>query len=157
MNTYKFDSVKLAETSYEGRQRVQKYLKKETSITKTFSRGSVIVPINQRRARVLVDFLEPDSYDSFLKWGFFNNLFESKEYFETYIMELIAEQMLKDDKVKAEFERDKKQFPSKFIEQRDILNWFYERSPYFDTVKNVYPIGRILSQTELDAIMDATK
>ena len=157
MNTYKFDSVKLAETSYEGRQRVQKYLKKETSITKTFSRGSVIVPINQRRARVLVDFLEPDSYDSFFKWGFFNNLFESKEYFETYIMELIAEQMLKDYKVKAEFEKDKKLFPSKFIEQRDILNWFYERSPYFDTVKNVYPIGRILSQTELDTIMDATK
>ena len=72
-------------------------------------------------------------------------------------MELIAEQMLKDDKVKAEFEKDKKLFPSKFIEQRDILNWFYERSPYFDTVKNVYPIGRILSQTELDTIMDATK
>lgn len=58
-----------------------KVSKKETSITKTFSRGSVIVPINQRRARVLVDFLEPDSYDSFFKWGFFNNLFGEQGIF----------------------------------------------------------------------------
>ena len=43
--------------------------------------------------------------------------------------------------------------PGKFIEQRDILNWFYERSPYIDSVKNVYPIGRIFDEEQLRTLI----
>ena len=153
ISTYKLDSIKLAETSYEGRQRVVSMKQKEIIIDKTYPRMSAVVIVRQRAARVLVDFLEPASYDSFVKWGFFNNLFENKEYFETYVMELIAEQMMKDPKIKEAFNADKAANPGKFIEQRDILNWFYERSPYIDSVKNVYPIGRIFDEEQLRTLI----
>ena len=153
VSTYKLDSIKLAETSYEGRQRVVSMKQKEITVNKTYPRMSAVVIVRQRAARVLVDFLEPASYDSFVKWGFFNNLFENKEYFETYVMEVIAEQMMKDPKIKEAFNADKAANPGKFIEQRDILNWFYERSPYIDSVKNVYPIGRIFDEEQLHTLI----
>ncbi len=41
--------------------------------------------------------LEPQAPDPLLKWGFFNSIFEQKEYFEPYAMKPIAERMMKED------------------------------------------------------------
>jgi murein tripeptide amidase MpaA len=150
---YKFDSVKLSATSYEGRQKVSEFNAKPWTYKRLYAKGSIVVPVNQAKAKVLIAMLEPKSYDSFLNWGFFNNIFEQKEYFETYIMEKIAADMIRDPKVKSEFEQDKAAHPSAFINQRDILNWFYERSPYNDDYKNVYPIGKINDIKQIDDLI----
>ena len=42
--------------------------------------GSLYVPINQARARLLLALLEPRAPDSFASWGFFNAAFERKEF-----------------------------------------------------------------------------
>ncbi len=45
--------------------------------------------------------LEPDAPDSLLFWGFFNSIFEQKEYGEGYMLEKLARDMLaKDEKLK---------------------------------------------------------
>lgn len=73
-----------------------------------------------------------------------NATFERKEYFENYVMERIALEMLKDNpKLKEEFE-EKLKNDSKFRDSQNArLNFFYERSPYFDRMQNMYPVMRV--------------
>ncbi|HPK05365.1 MAG TPA: M14 family metallopeptidase [Bacteroidales bacterium] len=109
-----------------------------------FAAGSVIIPIDQPSARLIARMLEPKSNDSFLYWGFFNAIFEQKEYAETYVMEPLARKMLDNDEtLRQEFEDAKQKNPDFFKQQWNILNWFYLRSDYRDHNKNVYPVGRI--------------
>ena len=55
---------------------------------------------------VAIHLLEPASPDSFVAWGFFNSVFETKEYGESYILEKLAAKMLAaDPKLQEEFDR----------------------------------------------------
>jgi murein tripeptide amidase MpaA len=114
--------------------------------TRTFPANSILVPMNQAAANVAIHLLEPNSTDSFAAWGFFNAVFEQKEYFSDFVMEKIAAEMLaKDANLKKEFEEKLKD--EKFAKsQRARLNFFYERSSYSDKRIGVYPVGRITKQ-----------
>ncbi len=144
VNLYKFSNVEFSTKPYEGRFRVHKFNMAEYSTDVEYPKGSVIVPTNQRTARVIAHILEPKAYDSFLNWGFFNAIFEQKEYGESYVMEGLAREMLaKDASLKSEFEKklnDDKKFASN---PEAILNWFYTISDYRDQRMNVYPVGKI--------------
>ena len=90
IKTYKFSAVSFENTPYEGRHIVRDFNIDEIEITKLFPKGSVIVPVNQRTAKIIAHILEPSGPDSFVRWGFFNQIFERKEYVETYVMEKMA-------------------------------------------------------------------
>ncbi|MBX7055286.1 MAG: hypothetical protein K1X36_10045 [Pyrinomonadaceae bacterium] len=114
--------------------------------TRTFRAGSVIVPTAQINANVAIHLLEPAGPDSFVYWGFFNSIFEQKEYGEGYQIEKLAKEMLaKDPNLQKEFDERLKD-PAFAKNPRARLNFFYERSPYFLNQKvGVYPVGRILT------------
>lgn len=141
---YKFEKVKLNASSYEGRQNVQSFELKEIKSEQEIPAGTYRVSMNQRTARVIANALEPKGPDSYLQWGFMNQIFEQKEYFEFYVMEKIAAEMLAEDpQLKKEFE-EKLQTDEKFRKSSyQRLNFFYQRSPYFDKSLNVYPIMRV--------------
>ena len=74
--------------------------------TVSFPAGSVVVPMDQRAARIAMQWLEPMGPDSALRWGFFDSIFEQKEYGEGYVLEQVARNMLAaDPKLKADFEQ----------------------------------------------------
>lgn len=105
--------------------------------------GTVIVPANQPGARLLMHLLEPEDPDSFLKWGLFNTIFETKEYFESYAMEPIAQKMLREQPgLKAEFENALKT-PAFEGNPRARLEFFFKRSPYADERLNRYPVIKL--------------
>jgi hypothetical protein len=81
--------------------------------------------------------------DSFLAWGFFNNVFEQKEYGEAYAIEPVARKMIANDpNLKAEF--DEKLNDPEFAKNASArLAWFYERSPWWDKSLNRYPVVRL--------------
>jgi hypothetical protein len=61
--------------------------------------------MDQPRARLITQLLEPAAPDSFIRWGFFDAIFEEKEYAEARVLEGIARQMLAaDPALKAEFD-----------------------------------------------------
>ncbi len=137
---FKFKKVKFSQNSNEGRQNVD--FEYDTYYEKTVvPAGTVFVPAEQRTIRVILHLLHPQSEDSFVKWGFMNSIFERKEYFEDYVMEREAEKMLKADQdLKREFEEklsSDKEFRDNPYQR---LNFFYERSPYFDKNYRVYPV-----------------
>jgi hypothetical protein len=120
---------------------------------RTYPAGSVVVDMNQVNARVAAHVLEPRAPDSFVLWGFFNTIFEQKEYAESYVMEKMAREMLaKDDAIRLEFEEKKKVDPEFAKSPRAILNWFFQRTPYWDTRKDVYPVGRIFDRRKVDGL-----
>jgi len=115
--------------------------------TLTFPTGSVVVPLNTRLSKVAIHWLEPDAPDSALRWGFFDSIFEQKEYGEAYVLEKLArEDMAKDPALKAEFEHRIQTDPRFAASPEARLEFFYERSPWFQQNHvGEYPVGRLLS------------
>jgi murein tripeptide amidase MpaA len=146
ISSYKFSEVEWSKTPYENRQTV-KFQVTPVEEERIFPKGSVLIDMNQRAAKVIAGILEPQAPDSYVQWGFFNSIFERKEYVESYVMEERARMMLAaDPQLEEEFET-KLNTDSSFVNnQRAILNWFYQKSPYWDTQKDIYPVGRIFDR-----------
>lgn len=118
-----------------------------TAETMTFPAGSVVVALDQRLSKVAIHWLEPEAPDSALRWGFFDSIFEQREYGEAYVLEkLAAEEMAKDPTLKAEFER-RVQSDARFAASpRARLEFFYDRSPWgLANHVGEYPVGRLLT------------
>jgi hypothetical protein len=152
VDSYVFSNPRWTATPYEGRHtlRVETRPIRERRI---FPAGSIVIPIEQRAAKVIAHILEPKGPDSFVHWGFFNSIFEQKEYVESYVMEERARLMLAGDKqLREEFET-KLSTDSSFAQSpRAILNWFYKRSPYWDEEKDKYPVGKLTDRSRLDGL-----
>jgi hypothetical protein len=141
---YRFHDVSFAASPYESRFRVnfQTELYSEKILA---APSSYIVRTDQRTLRVILHLLEPVAPDSLVRWGFFQSVFERKEYAEPYVMEPIAKRMLEDDPaLRTEFfarlEGDE-QFRN---DPGRRLDFFYQHSVYFDRMEKVYPISRLL-------------
>ncbi|MGD8779480.1 MAG: M14 family metallopeptidase [Ignavibacteria bacterium] len=143
---YEFKDVTFAEAPYEGRfiPEFEYTVKRETILIDS---GYYFVNTNQRRLSVIVQLLEPKAEDSFLRWGFFNAIFERKEYFEDYSMEPIAKKMFEENsELRKEFNEKLKSDEEFKNNPRARLNFFYKRSPYYDEKHNQYPVLRVIDK-----------
>jgi hypothetical protein len=113
----------------------------------SFPAGSAVVRLNQRLSKVALEWLEPAAPDSALQWGFFDSIFEQKEYGEAYVLESLAREMMaKDPKLKAEFEKKVASDPVFAGNSYARLEFFYERTPWYAANRvGQYPVGRLLS------------
>jgi murein tripeptide amidase MpaA len=118
-----------------------------TTESMTFPAGSVVVALDQRLSKVAIQWLEPAAPDSALRWGFFDPIFEQREYGEAYVLEKLArENMEKDPALKAEFERRVQSDPRFAASPEARLEFFYDRSPWGQANRvGEYPVGRLLS------------
>ncbi|MFB3813942.1 MAG: M14 family metallopeptidase [Terriglobales bacterium] len=111
-----------------------------------FPANSVIVPLDQRAAKVAIHLLEPEAPDSFVTWGFFDTVFEQKEYGESYVLEKLARDMLaQDPKLRQEFEEKLETDKDFAASPHERLQFFYRRSPWWDKELGRYPVGRLAS------------
>ncbi|HET6267943.1 MAG TPA: M14 family metallopeptidase [Acidobacteriota bacterium] len=147
--TYRFSDVSFPAAPFEGRfqPRFKTQLVTESRI---LIPGTAVVWLNQRNNRVILGLLEPQAPDSLMAWGFFNAIFEQKEYAENYILEKLAADLIsRDSKLKQEFENRLKSDPKFAADPAARLQFFYERSPYWDQLKNAYPIVRITRRNQI--------
>ncbi len=134
-----------AGTPAEGRMPVTVAGLKHFKRTETFPPGSVRVPTDQPLGALATYLLEPESEDSFFAWGFFSEILQRVEYMEPYAIATMAERMLADDPaLKAEFERRLKDEEGFAASPLRRLQFFYERSPFYDDRYLLYPVGREL-------------
>src|SRR5262245_997268 len=104
VESYRFTNVIWPDGPFEGRH-MPRFEVEPTKETRLFHGGSLIVPVAQPLARVAMNLLEPEAPDSFARWGFFNAIFEEKEYGEPYVLEALAREMMAiDPALKLEFE-----------------------------------------------------
>jgi hypothetical protein len=120
---------------------------------RSFPAGSVVVPVAQPLGKLIMNMLEPEAPDSLVQWGFFNAIFEEKEYAEHYVLETLArEMMVKDPELKREFESLVAGDAEFAASPAARLRFFYKRSPYWDSQMNLYPVGRIVRVLDLQLI-----
>jgi hypothetical protein len=138
---YRLVEPKFATKPFEGRNAVVTKATAETR-TESFPGGSVRVPTDQPLGDLAMALLEPESVDSFLAWGFFPEVFQRTEYIEGYVIAPLAEKMLADDsRLKAEFEAKLGADPALAADPTARLQWFYQRSKFYDDRYLLYPVG----------------
>jgi len=153
VKSYKFDQVQFSQAPFEGRQLITDFELIDIEEERTYPKGSYIIDMNQRTAKVIAHIFEPKSPDSYINWGYFNAIFEQKEYSETYVMEGKAREMLASNpELQKEFEKAKAENPQLFQYQWPMLNWFYQRTEYWDQYKDVYPVGKIMEREIVDGL-----
>ncbi|NTW23318.1 MAG: M14 family metallopeptidase [Lentimicrobium sp.] len=150
VKSYRFRDFEFRKEPNEGRQMVNTKCE-DIEEARNFAKGSFIITMNQRTARVIAAALEPMAAGSFVEWGFFNPVFEQKEYSETYVMEPMARQMLANNAdLKKEFEEKLNSDKEFAKDQWKILNWFYSKTPYWDNRYAIYPIGKIYDNQTIE-------
>ena len=150
VETYKITAAKWASQPFESRLMLRDFKIEKTLEKREFPTGSIVIKTAQPNGQAAIHLLEPSAPDSLLRWGFFNPIFEQKEYGENYVLEKLAREMLaKDAKLKAEFEEKLKTDHDFAKNPRARLNFFFERSPYFDKNIGLYPIGRIIDERKM--------
>jgi len=105
--------------------------------------GSFRVPTDQPLGDLAMMLLEPQAPDSLFQWGFFLEILTRAEYAEAYVLEPMARAMLAEDAaLAAEFRRRLETDPEFAADPAARLQWFYRRTPYFDTRLRLYPVAR---------------
>lgn len=143
---YRFQNSKLAAQPFEGHVGVTGTPVVERH-KRRFPAGSVRISTDQPLGDLTVILLEPNSPDSFFQWGFFLEILSPTEYVEEYVMQPMAERMLAEDtKLKAEFEQKLQTDSTLAKNPQEKLQWLYQRTPFFDSEWNLYPVGREVKQ-----------
>ncbi|MBE0658143.1 MAG: peptidase M14 [Bryobacteraceae bacterium] len=140
----RFQSVQFAPMPFEGRFPVRAFETLETRREGIIPTNSVWVPVAQPAGKLAMHILEPDAPDSAVRWGFFQSIFEQKEYFSDYVFVPYAEAMLAADaSLRKEFEQAVATDPTLDSNARARLTWLYRRSPYQEPDKDIYPVLRL--------------
>lgn len=141
---YRFGKVAWAPRPFEGRHAVVELEQTLETGEETIPARSWLIRADQPKARLAALLLEPASPDSFLRWGFFDAIFEEKEYAEPRVMEAMAREMMaKDPALKAEFETKLANDAAFAADPRARLRFFYTRTPYFDREFSRDPVRRL--------------
>jgi len=141
VEAFRADKSKFGAQSFEGHQAlaVEGAWRKEA---RELGKGALFVPIAQAKSRLVMAMLEPESADSLLAWGAFNNAFERKEYMEEYVAEEVAREQLQDPAVAAEFKRKLDSDPAFAASSAQRLEFFARRHPSWDERFKLYPVMR---------------
>lgn len=147
---YRLSEPEFAKRPFEGRFRVS-YKVTVERVDRPIPAGSVLVHMNQPEGRIAMHLLEPDAPDSLVSWGFFNAIFEQKEWASPRVLERMAREMMdKNPKLREEFEKRVAE-DEKFAKSGwSRLIFFYKRSPYWDDTIGVYPVMRITDKTSIE-------
>ena len=117
--------------------------------------GSLLVPMAQPLSRLAIALLEPQAPDSLAGWGHFNNAFESKEYMEDYVAEMVAREMLAaDPALRNEFEQRLLTDPAFSADPSARLDFFYRRHESFDERLDLYPVMRLETPLPLSSLAE---
>ena len=142
LEVFRAERVEFGKRSFERRQTAHVEGSWRTE-TRAVPAGSLLVPIAQPKARLVMTLLEPNAPDSFAGWGFFNAHFEQKEYMESYVAEEVARRMLAENPaLKTEFEKRVQEDPEFAKSPQARLDFFYRRHPSWDERFNLYPVMR---------------
>jgi hypothetical protein len=112
--------------------------------------GSYWVPMQQRRARLILNILEPEAPDSLARWGLFDTWFQGggRGGFGEYLSEPVARRMMADSpELRKEFEAKLAADPQFAADRNARLQWWLQRSKYDPGEGARYPVVRVWQKT----------
>lgn len=117
-----------------------------------FPIGSYFIPIHQKAWKSIVYLLEPESSVGFMQMGYFNSMFERKEYGEIYVLDTLAQNMLKDKTIATAFEEKKTTDPDFAKDGWAQLMWFYDNSPWRDQRRLTIPVFKVMDEATFNKV-----
>lgn len=120
---------------------------REEQLSAKLQAGDFIIPVKQPGAAYLVHVLEPQGYDSYFSWNFFDAVLMRMEYFSPYLFEENAAEILNNNKeLKAQFNKRREEDPEFRENPYAQLTWIYERSPWSEPTFRRYPVFRYFGE-----------
>jgi murein tripeptide amidase MpaA len=142
VEAFRAEKVNLSGRSSEGHHTAQ-WVGSWKSENRQVEAGSLLIPISQPGARLIMALLEPQAPDSYASWGYFNAHSEQREYMEDYVVEQVAREMLaKDPELRRRFEAKLSSDPEFAKNPQARWNFFYELHPSWDERFRLYPVLR---------------
>lgn len=142
VEVFRATKVTFANAPFEGRTRAT-IAGAWTKEKRTLDRGAIFIPIAQPSARLILQLFEPSLPDSLAQWGFFNVVFERKEYMESYVAEEVARQQLEaDPSLRAAFDAALAADPEMAKSPAKRLDFFYRRHASWDERVDLLPTYR---------------
>lgn len=132
-----------SDSPYEGHFRTEVEQVEVRTDSRLFYAGDYLVPGDQLHRYFLASVLSPMSVDSYLSWGFFDIIFQQKEYFSPYVFEDKAMEMLKHPLIKKEYDQWMAEHQELQRNPWAVLSFFYQRSEYYEMEHLRYPIAEI--------------
>ncbi len=130
-------------TPYEGHFFLTKVKTESRIQQRQFLKGDYLVPTQQKAKRFIVSVLEPEAVDSYLRWNFYDEIFQQKEYFSAYVFEDTAEELLlQNEDLKKRFEEWRMANPELAKSPEAQLHFIYQNSPYYEKEHLRYPVAR---------------
>ena len=146
VETYRFTKVQFSQRQNEGRITVNPEYTTQTERV-YYPAGSVLVSMNQLRARLVAHLFEPNGPTSLVYWGYFTPWCQpaSEFYVNVGYMEVKGREMLaQDPELRNIFEEKKAADPAFANNPQAILQFFMtELRKNVEPSNNLYPVGRI--------------
>jgi hypothetical protein len=143
VETTRLSDPKFAPAPYQGATAVTGVKVARQREVRRIPAGALWVPADQPDFEVAVHLLEPDAPDSLLAWGFLSNVFERKEWIDGPELERLAQELLKDPKVAADWEAALRD-PAFAKDPAARTTWWSRRTPYWDETIGLLPVYRAL-------------
>ncbi|MBS1639646.1 MAG: M14 family metallopeptidase [Bacteroidetes bacterium] len=144
ITAYHIDNYKTGSRAYE-----KHYAHNDVSVSANqqkikFLKGDYIIYTGQKADRFLVETLEPEAYDSYFVWNFFDAVLQQKEGYSNYRWEDVAGVYLQQHpELKEKLEAKRKAdaaFANNAFAQLDFV---YKNSPYYEPAHLRYPVYRL--------------
>ena len=147
VETVRFTDAQFAQRPYEGHITVTPQYTTQTERV-YYPVGSVLVSMNQLRARLVAHLLEPNAPSSLVYWGYFNTYVQptSEFYINLGYMEVKGREMLaQNPELRKTFEEKKATDPLFANDPQAILQFFMtELRKNVEPDSNLYPVGKII-------------
>jgi hypothetical protein len=141
---YRIDQYKSLPRPYE-KHHLNYDVKMSTYCEKmSFRKGDIIIYLNQRANRFLMETLEPNAPDSYFSWNFFDAILGQKEGYSDYVFEDMAAEILKKDTALQNKLNEKRKNDSAFAKSAAAqLDFVYKHSNWYEKAHLRYPVYRI--------------
>lgn len=140
---YTIEGYGTMQAPYNGHYRHYNTEVRKSTVETTVYAEDYIIPVAQRGADFIVQTLEPQGYDSFFSWNFFDGILSRKEYFSPYLFEDTAMKLLEENpSLKSDFMKKRAADPNFAGNSYAQLSWIYDRSPWSEPTYRRYPIFR---------------
>lgn len=144
VQSYYIREAEFSMRPYEGHFPIQKMKVEKVPQERRFLKGDYLVPTNQKNRRFIAAVLEPSAVDSYLRWNFYDEIFQQKEYFSAYVFEDTAEELLRSDTgLRSKFEKWKADNPVDAARPYAALRFIYQNTDYYEKEHLRYPVARI--------------
>jgi hypothetical protein len=143
VETMLLSEPKFGTAPYQGRTAVTNVTVSRQTETRRIPPGALWVGADQPDFEVAAHLLEPDAPDSLLAWGYLSSVFERKEWIDAPELDALASAMLKDPKVKAEWEKALAD-PAFAKDAGARYEWWSRRTPYWDETIGLMPVYRAM-------------